>query len=77
MPATLPIAEPISTLVGGGAIAARVQRLIDDAPRPADRSSRAPWLAAVSAAAIVVALEYAPLLETVHRATEILVHRLP
>ena len=72
--------EPISTLVGGGEIAARVEWLIDDsrAATAAGRGTlRARWmlLAAVAIAAFVLA--YVPLLETIHAATEVLVQRLP
>ena len=72
-----PTAEPISTLVGGGEIASRVRRLLDDrnAP-PAARSSTARLLAAgVSLAAAAVL--YAPLLHRVHDLTEFLVRSLP
>ena len=69
------IAEPISALVDGGDITARVQRLLDDAPSAATpRSAR--WLAlTISAGALV--LGYAPLLRIVHRVTETLVNTLP
>jgi hypothetical protein len=82
MPAPAAFTEPISTLVGGGEIAARVQRLIDDGPEPSASRPRpiAPWTArcaAASAATIALAYGYAPLLAAVHTATEILVHRLP
>jgi len=79
MPPPAPIAEPISTLVGGGEIAARVHCLIDDAaPRhSAPRSPLARRAALAAAAAASLALVYAPLLATVHRATEVLVNRLP
>jgi len=81
MPAPAPFTEPISTLVGGGAIAARVHRLIDDGPQPSTerrRQSR-PWARGAAAMAALAALVfgYAPLLATVHRATEILVSTLP
>jgi Zn-dependent protease with chaperone function len=67
--------EPISALVDGGDITARVQRLLDDAPSAAGRRS-VRWLAlAIPAAAI--ALTYAPLLRIVHFATEVLVSTLP
>ena len=81
VPPPAPIAEPISTLLGGGEIAERVQHLIDDgperaAPRPRGLSSWAVRCAA-AAAAIAFGYGYAPLLAAVHTATEILVHRLP
>ena len=56
-----------------------MRRLIDDAP-PRQAAPRrigpARIVLAVAAAASFV-LVYAPLLATVHRATEILVHQLP
>jgi Zn-dependent protease with chaperone function len=79
MPPPTPVTEPISTLIGGGEIASRVQRLIDDCPEQTGSrrqgAARARWAAA--AAAVAVAFGYAPLLKTVHDATEILVHYLP
>jgi Zn-dependent protease with chaperone function len=69
------IAEPISALVDGGDITARVQRLLDDAPSPArPRSVR--WLALTIPAA-ALALGYTPLLRIVHGVTETLVNTLP
>ena len=69
------MAEPISALLDGGDITARVQRLLDDGPAAAERRSRR-WLAiAVPAAAITLA--YAPLLRSIHEITELLVNRLP
>lgn len=79
MPPPLSFAEPISTLVGGGEIASRVRRLIDEAP-PRDTAPRRALparLALAVAAAASLALAYAPLLAAVHRATEVLVHHLP
>jgi len=80
MPVVRATSEPISTLVGGGEIAGRVEWLIDDsrAATAAGRGTlRARWmlLAAVAIAAFVLA--YVPLLETIHAATEVLVQRLP
>ena len=74
-PAATSIAEPISALLDGGDITARVTRLLDDAPF--SRSGRqARWLAiAIPAAALAIA--YGPLLRAVHGVTEILVNRLP
>jgi len=71
------LGEPISTFVGGGEIASRVERLLDDRPgAPATRRALAPrWIAAAVTIAIVVA--YLPLLRAVHAATEVLVHTLP
>ena len=69
------IAEPISALVDGGDITARVQRLLGDpASSPRPRPTR--WLPlAIPVAAL--ALSYTPLLLIVHAATEILVNSLP
>jgi Zn-dependent protease with chaperone function len=77
MPAAAPPAEPISTLVGGGDIASRVQRLIDDAPGIGSSRHGARWFAVAAASAVSLAAGYGPLLEAVHRATETLVHSLP
>jgi Zn-dependent protease with chaperone function len=69
------VAEPISALVDGGDITARVERLLDDAPS-AERRRSTRWLAlAIPAASL--ALGYTPLLRIVHSVTEILVNRLP
>ena len=79
MPTLMPSTEPISTLVGGGEITSRVLRLIDEPP-PRDAARRrtsSARLALVVAAAASLAVAYAPLLATVHHATEVLVHRLP
>ena len=72
-PPRTPIAEPISTLVDGGEIATRVQRLLDNAS-PRVQSSR--WPIAVASAAAAAAC-YGPLLRVVHAATELLVRTLP
>jgi len=70
-------AEPISTLVGGGEIAARVQILLDDrADPPVCRRRPLPWLAAAIALGAFVTA-YGPLLRTVHEVTEVLVRVLP
>ena len=71
------LAEPISTLVGGGEIASRVHVLLDDRsvapvrPRLALR-----WLSA-AIAATAFAAAYTSLLHTVHEITEVLVQTLP
>jgi Zn-dependent protease with chaperone function len=78
-PPTASIAEPISGLLDGGDITARVQRLLDDAP-PAETRRRAGWFAATLAVIIpaaALALGYAPLLRVVHAITELLVSTLP
>jgi Zn-dependent protease with chaperone function len=80
MPVT-PIIEPVSTLVGGGAIADRVQRLIDDGREPGEQLGRplktVCAVAATAGVALVLAVGYTPLLEHVHKFTEILVRTLP
>jgi hypothetical protein len=69
------VAEPISALVDGGDITARVQRLLDDSPAEARRSAVG-WIPlAIPVAALV--LGYTPILRIVHSVTEILVNRLP
>jgi len=69
--------EPISTLIGGGEIASRVERLLDDAPA-VDRC-RSWWSAALAfvAAVAVVAASYGPILRGVHAMTETLVRTVP
>ena len=78
MPVDPPVTDPISTLVGGGDIASRVRCLIDDSAGSARRGPYLRWLvlAAIPAIAVLFA-GYLPLLDIVHRATEVLVHRLP
>jgi Peptidase family M48 len=69
--------EPISTLISGGEIASRVQRLLsDDDFVPSARSWRLGGLS-VLAALVAVGLAYSPLLHSVHELTEVLVHSLP
>jgi len=74
---TIPaINEPISTLISGGEIASRVQRLLaDDDTIPSARTWRLGVLGALGCLAIAFA--YSPLLQAVHELTEILVHTLP
>jgi Zn-dependent protease with chaperone function len=74
-PPATSIAEPISALVDGGDVTARVQRLLDDEPPLAGRGP-ARWLAAALALS-ALALAYGPLLRLVHGVTEILVSSLP
>src|SRR5262245_4229062 len=73
-PPRTPLAEPISTLVDGGEIASRVQRLLSDTSPAPVFARRWPISAAAGLAAIAA---YAPLLRAVHEATEILVRTLP
>jgi Zn-dependent protease with chaperone function len=76
-PAMTPIAEPISTLVDGGEIASRVQRLLDDGvAASAARRSPYRWIA-LALPTGALAAGYAPLLRAVHAATEVLVQTLP
>lgn len=82
MPAAPPIAEPISTLVGGGEIASRVEQLIEIDPSrearvPAGRLALAARLSAVAAGAAILAVAYAPLVAQVHRVTEIVIRLVP
>ena len=74
-PPAVSIGDPISALVDGGDITARVQRLLDDAPE-ADTHGVARRLV-LAAPAAALALSYAPLLRLVHGVTEILVNTLP
>ncbi|HEX3704013.1 MAG TPA: M48 family metalloprotease [Vicinamibacterales bacterium] len=67
-----------SPLVGGEGIASRVERLVDRPPahRLALATRILCWAAAAASLAIVVA-GYAPLLQSVHSISEVLVHTLP
>jgi beta-lactamase regulating signal transducer with metallopeptidase domain len=72
-----PIAEPISTLIGGGEIASRVERLLEDSePTPHEFKRYSPVVALVAAASILV-MTYGPLVRLVHDATERLIRLLP
>lgn len=76
-PATPSLGEPISTLIGGGDIAARVRNLLaDDGPHRGSKNPRYSivTLCVALGAAIVF---YAPTLRAVHEATEALVRLLP
>jgi len=74
-PPATPIADPVCTLVEGGEIASRVQRLLEDAP--AATPPRAAWhWPALALGSTAVALAYAPLLRGVHALTELIVHSL-
>jgi Zn-dependent protease with chaperone function len=75
-PLSTPIAEPISTLVDGGDIASRVQRLLDD-DSPSRPLRLVPRLSAALAIAAAFAAAYGPLLWLVHEATEVVVNTLP
>jgi Zn-dependent protease with chaperone function len=66
---------PISALVDGGDITARVHRLLDGSPSHVERRSSRRLATALAAPAL--ALAYAPLLRLVHAVTELVVHSLP
>jgi Zn-dependent protease with chaperone function len=74
-PLQAPIDGPISALVDGGDVTARVRRLLDDSPFDAGRRSRR-WLPMAIATPFLV-LAYAPLLRLVHAVTELVVNSLP
>ena len=75
-PVVTPLAEPISTLIDGGEIASRVERLLADATPSARRRSVVGWTA-LGVGAATTAVGYAPALRFVHTVTELLVHSLP
>jgi hypothetical protein len=69
--------EPICTLIGGGDITSRVERLLEDRTVSAPRSGvHVGWVAGVLGIGIAVA-SYAPILHAIHQATEVIVHFLP
>jgi Zn-dependent protease with chaperone function len=69
--------EPISTLVDGGDITARVERLLDDRVAAAQASPLRARLYAVVLVSLAIAAGYPAPLVTVHEATEALVQVLP
>ena len=70
--------EPISTLVDGGEIVSRVERLLaDPLPLAPKRTPTIAWTGVLAVVAAVCATSYTPLLQLVHAATEALVHSLP
>ena len=72
VPPVTTMAEPISALLDGGDITARVERLLEDTPPvPASRWTR--WFP-LAVAATALALTYTPLLRLVHDVTEVLVN---
>lgn len=75
-PPSVPLAEPISTLISGGDIASRVQTLLNDEERLA-AANRWPLFAAATACLGVASVAYVPLLRSVHEITEVLVRSLP
>jgi len=77
-PPRIPAAGPISTLIDGGEIASRVERLLDEgASASAARGHSARLSIGMAIAAATLALGYTPLLHIVHNATEVLVNILP
>jgi len=78
MPDEGPMREPISTLVGGGEIASRVERLLDDHAPTRERRRRPIGRVALTViGANLAVVAYGPLLHAVHDATEMLVRSLP
>jgi len=75
-PPVVSAAEPISALVGGGDLATRVSRLLEERTSAHAASGRRRWMAAAIAVAAIVVL-YGPLLDSIHEATEILIRVLP
>jgi Zn-dependent protease with chaperone function len=75
-PTMMTIAEPISTLIDGGEIVSRVERLLADATPSARRRSAFGWTA-LALGAVATGVAYAPALRFVHSVTELLVHSLP
>ena len=71
------LGEPISTFAGGGEIAWRVERLLDDDPHVRAAPPVGPRWIAAGVALSAAWLSYAPLLRAVHEATEVLVRTLP
>jgi Zn-dependent protease with chaperone function len=70
--------EPISTLVDGGEVVSRVERLLAEPPSLAPRRTPAiAWIGVLTVVAAVCPVNYTPLLQLVHAATEALVHSLP
>jgi hypothetical protein len=75
-----PLGGLASPLVGGEAIASRVERLMDGCPnRPpaATLPARVTCWMAAAGALLALAASYGPLLRAVHRVSEVVVHALP
>ena len=72
-----PVAEPISTLVGGGEIASRVRRLLDDRQPLEPSMSRVARSVGLIIGALIFLVTYSPVVQLVHEATEALVRILP
>ena len=82
MPSSSTIAEPISTLVGGGEIVSRVEHLIEiesgrDGPQTTPRLAVAGRWSAALATLFVLASTYAPLIARVHLVTEAVIRLVP
>ena len=80
MPPSTTIAEPISTLVGGGEIVSRVEHLIEirtEGRRTPPRLAAAGRWSAALATLAVFALAYAPLVARVHLVTEAVIRLVP
>jgi beta-lactamase regulating signal transducer with metallopeptidase domain len=77
-PPSIDRGEPISTLISGGEIAARVQHLLSDDDTAPLRAERPRLRAALACGGAAVALAaYAPLLRSVHELTEVLLRSVP
>jgi Zn-dependent protease with chaperone function len=76
-PISVPAAEPISTLIGGGDIASRVRILLDDRLFTGEPSPRVTRWVAGAFLAVISLIAYAPLLHLVHEITEVAVRSLP
>jgi hypothetical protein len=73
-----PLGSLASPLVGGEAIASRVERLMDGCgDRPSPLTTRLTCWTAAAGTLLAIAAGYAPLLQAVHRVSEIVVHALP
>jgi Zn-dependent protease with chaperone function len=75
-PADRPVLTLASPLVGGEALTARVERLMQGPPVRQGAPRLLCWAGTIAIAAAVLA-GYAPLLQTVHRLSEVVVHALP
>ena len=77
-PADRPLFALASPLVGGEGIASRVERLMNGSPnRRLPLTRRLTWWMAAAGMLLALAAGYAPLLQAVHRVSEVVVHALP
>ena len=77
-PASRPVLALASPLVGGEGLTSRVERLMGGpSAQQSARPHRILCVAATFVAAFIVVAGYGPLLQTVHRLSEVLVHALP